>query len=106
MINRNWEIIEINSNREWWNDENWKIQFKFNYRFSLYICFIVEPQFSRNRNKSEGIYEIKATSKFPMNWNDNLNVIGSISLTKKKFDVKFDKFIEDIEIFKKNKNDK
>ena len=67
----------------------------------------VIPPLCRTRQqegkKKQGIYEIKASTKFPDNWNDNETEIASISMTKRKFEEKLNSFIEDLTKFKKEK---
>ncbi|PAC28761.1 hypothetical protein [Flectobacillus sp. BAB-3569] len=89
LLRKNWEIVEIRYSEEWWDDENWKIQYRFNSAIFLYLCFITDPMFEGNRKKGQGIiYEIKATTKFPQNWNDDSNTIALIQMSKGKFDLK------------------
>ena len=103
LINENWEIITINSNSEWWDDEHWKIEFKYDSKLSFYICFIVDPMFEGQRKKGQGIYEVKASTEFPKNWNDDENKIGSISMTKRRFGEKLKAFIVELKKYKKEK---
>ena len=101
IAKHHWEITGINFNSDWWDDENWKIQFKYDPKICFYICFIVDPQFEGNRKKGQGIYEIKASSDFPKNWNDERTTIASILMTKRKFNVKLKEFIKKLEEFKR-----
>ena len=98
---KNWEIVRIDESREWWDDEHWKVQFKYDQSIFFYVCFIVDPQFEGQRKKGQGIYEIKASTEFPDNWNDDSSKIASISMTKRKFEIKLKEFIEDLEKHKK-----
>ena len=106
LLKDNWEIVEIGSNEAWWDDEHWKIQFKHTPDISFYLCFIVDPMFEGSRKKGQGIYVIMASIDFPQNWNDDKNAIGSISMTKRKFDRKLQEFMRSIEKFKKNYPDR
>ena len=103
IAKQDWEIVEISSNSDWWDDENWKIQFKYNPGISFYLCFIVDPQFEGDRKKGQGIYQVKASSDFPKNWNDDETMIASISMAKRKFKIKLEEFINDLEEFKMRK---
>lgn len=103
LYNLNWEIVEIKSNLHWWDDENWWIQYSFDQKISFYLCFIVDPMFEGHRKKGQGIYEIKATTEFPKNWNDNSFKITSLDMTKRKFDIKLNEFLRDLEKFKEEK---
>ncbi|TPN81372.1 hypothetical protein [Aquimarina algicola] len=99
----NWQISSIDSNYEWWDDEHWKLELKHNPEISFYLCFIVDPMFEGTRKKGQGIYEIKASTKFPANWNDNSNKISSISMTKRNFEIKLEEFIQNLKEYKKVK---
>ncbi len=103
LVKKDWEIIEIYSSREWWDDEHWRIKFKYDYNKSFFLCFIVDPAFEGQRKKGQGIYEIKASTKFPLNWDDSSNEITTIIMTKRKFDDKLKKFIGELEEYKKSK---
>ena len=59
--------------------------------------------FEGQRKKGQGIYELKASTKFPKNWNDDETEIASISMTKRKFEDKLKLFIEGLNKFKKEK---
>ncbi len=65
------------------------------------ICFIVDPQFEGARIKRQGIYKVSATTVIPKNWNDNSNEISSICMTKRKFDLKLNELLKDLNKFKK-----
>lgn len=103
LLGQNWEIIEVGSSEEWWDDEHWKIQLKFDSNVSFFLCFIVDPQFDRPRKKGQGIYTILASTEFPVNWNDNNHGIGSISMAKGKFDTKLTEFMANLDHFKRRK---
>lgn len=103
LLKGNWEIKAIDSNSEWWDDEHWKIEYKYDASLSFFLCFIVDPMFEGQRKKGQGIYEVKASTIFPNNWNDNENEIASISMTKRKFEGKLNLFIEDLMKFQKEK---
>jgi len=79
LIKKNWEIVTIDSSRIWWDAEHWKIQFKYDADVSCYVCFIVDPQFEGPIKDGQGIYEVKASSEFPKNWNDDQHRLASIS---------------------------
>jgi hypothetical protein len=95
-----WEIIEINSTENWWDDDYWIIQQKYNPDIFFYICFIVDPMFEGVGKKGKIIYEVKLSSKFPENWNDNTNTIASIEMSKGKFDLKLIEFINQLNLLK------
>ena len=66
LNSKNWNVVLIGSNDYWWNDEHWKVEYKYDSDLSFYICFIVDPQFEGVRKKGQGIYQILATKKFQM----------------------------------------
>jgi hypothetical protein len=103
LLNRDWEIVEVGSNEDWWDDEHWKVQLRFDPNLCFVLCFIVDPQYDQPRIKGQGIYEILASTKFPDSWNDRENSIGSISMTKRKFDTKLKEFMGNLDDFKKGK---
>ena len=101
LLQHDWEIVEIGSDKEWWDDEHWKIQLRYNPSRSIYLCFIVDPQFSPPRKKGQGIYEIMASTTFPTHWNDSEHEITSLNMTKGNFEVKLQEFIQQLEEFKR-----
>jgi len=103
LLKENWEIKTIDSNYEWWDDEHWKIEYKYDSKLTFVLCFIVDPMFEGQRKKGQGIYEVKASTEFPKNWNDDEHTVASISMTKRKFEVKLNEFIAKIIEFKKEK---
>ena len=103
LIKNKWEIKTIGSNEDWWDDEHWRVDYKYESKIHFYLCFIVDPMFEGERKSEEGVYEIKASTEFPSNWNDDSNQIASISITKRKFKIKMEKFIKDLEEYKKKK---
>lgn len=97
----NWFVSESEINQAWWNDESWKVTYKYEPKMCFIICFIVDPQFEETRKKGQGIYKVLATTVIPENWNDNSNEISSICMTKRKFDLKLNEFLKDLNKFKK-----
>ena len=106
LLHNNWNISEIGFSGEWWDDEHWKVHFKYNSMTCFYLCFIVDPMFEGSRKRGQGIYEIRATTKFPENWNDVTNTIAAIQMPKRKFEIKLQEFINDIENYKIENNKK
>jgi hypothetical protein len=102
LLREGWEIKTIDSTSVWWDDEHWEITYKHNPVLSFYLYFIVDPMFEGEREKGQGIYEVKASTSFPNDWNDNRSKITSISMTKRKFDDKLKLFLEDVKRFKKD----
>ena len=103
LLKNKWEIRNIGSNEDWWDDEHWRVNCKYESKIHFYLCFVVDPMFEGVRKSGQGIYEIKASTEFPGNWNDDSNRITSIAMTKRKFDIKLEEFIKDLEKYKKEK---
>lgn len=82
LLRNDWEIDIIDFGTDCWNDESWKIRFKFDSKIVFYLCYIVDPMFEGNRKKGQGIYEIKSCTNYPSNWNDNESTIASILMSK------------------------
>ena len=104
LNNRKWIISKIGSNEDWWDDEHWLVEFEHDSTLQFYLCFIVDPMFEGNRKTGQGIYEIKASKEFPSNWNDGSSEITSLSMTKRKFDIKLKEFLESLEVYKRANN--
>lgn len=103
LLKEGWEIKSIGGDEDWWDDEHWFINHQRNSDISFYLVFIVDPQFEGERKPGRGIYEVKASTSFPQNWNDSTNEIASLSMSKRKFQVKLDEFINDLQQFKEEK---
>lgn len=103
LLKEKWEIKTIGSDFEWWDNEHWKLEYQYDSSLSFFLCFIIDPQLDNQKRKEQGIYEIKASAKFPKNWNDNEHLIASISLSKRKFEEKLQQFIRDISLYKMEK---
>ena len=56
LIKRDWEIIEIDENTDWWDDEHWIVQFKYDSNKRFFLCFLVDPLFDGVRKKGQGIF--------------------------------------------------
>ncbi|WP_282628405.1 hypothetical protein [Empedobacter sedimenti] len=95
LLNNNWEIIEIDSNTKWWDDEHWKICQKNNPNLHFYLCFIVDPHFEGQRKKGQGICEIRAVSIFPKTHLEDTNTFAKLDMTKDNFDEKLEIFIKE-----------
>jgi hypothetical protein len=93
---QNWEIVQISTSEEWWDDEHWKICSKHNPSDCFYLCFIVDPLYENDGKQKPIISEIKALTVFPENRNDNLHSIASIQLKKGNFNQKLTVFMDAI----------
>ena len=94
LIENNWEIVEIDTSNEWWDDEHWKVNsIKKAIDIQIVIIFKVNPHFEGNRKKGQGIWEIDALTEFPLDWTDKVNMIVSLDMTKGKFDLKLEEFV-------------
>ncbi len=91
-----WEIVTVDGNLDWWDDEHWVLKStKWNYGGNIYIIFILDPM------EDNSIYEVKATTKLPVSWNDDGNLIASISMSKRKFNLKLNEFVQKLNQFRK-----
>ena len=102
LIKQDWEIVEVGGNFDWWDDEHWKVVLRYDQEVSFYVCFIVDPQFEGVRKKGQGIHEVSAFIQFPEYWIDKEKLIASISMTKRKFDIKLKEFMSDLEKWKRS----
>lgn len=92
-LNKNsWQIILIDSLNEWWEDEHWQIQWRHHQGFKVYIQFLIDPM------DASRIWEVIAKSEI----GNNQTTIASLSMGKRKFDIKLKEFISEIEKFRKN----
>lgn len=103
LIKQDWEVVETGGKTDWWDDEHWKVVLRYDQAVSFYVCFIVDPLFSGNSVKEREVGEVLASTHFPLSWNDSEVAIASISMTKRKFNVKLKEFIRDLEAFKRSR---
>lgn len=79
----------------------WNTNTTLNCHFS---CALLSTQCLKSQEKKgQGVYEVKASTKFPKNWNDDEHTIASISMTKRKFEITLEECMNDIIRFKKEK---
>ena len=95
-----WQIIEFNENTLWWDDEHWIIADCKNQNIKLFICFIVDPMFEGHRKQGEGIYQVLASRNLPKNWNDLESAISSVQISSRKFELKLEKFITELDKYR------
>ncbi len=100
LLELDYEIIEINSSNNWWNDEYWLVRYNYDSKTKFYVYFIVDPHFEGNRKKGQGVYQIIASTELLKNWNDSDNLISSIEMSKRYFDSKLIEFGNDLENFR------
>ena len=93
-------IIEIGSSDNWWEEERWKIQSRYDQKVLYYIYFIIDPQSESLRDNSPHIYEVRASLMPLTNWNDDSNMIASITMSKGHFEIKLNKFTKDIQSYR------
>ncbi len=104
LIKHKWEIVTIGENEEWWDDEHWKVAFKYDASIYFYLCFVVDPMIGGcgvNRKKGQGTYGIKASKEFPEDWPEYVNDIASFYLSSRKFNVRLKEFMVRIEKYKR-----
>lgn len=94
LSKKHWEVIEIDNLGEWWEDEHWKIQWKHSQGLILYIQFLVDPMNIPN------VWQIQAKLDIEK---DN-SEIASFSISKRKFNIKLEEFLIEIEDYRKNEN--
>lgn len=101
LSKHNWEIIEIGSNLKWWDDEHWKIKYRYDNSSPYYfICFLVDPQFEPDGKNSQSVWEVQVTRSFPDSFSGSKNPIASICMNKGNFGTKLEKFIIDLERYR------
>lgn len=96
---KSWDIILIDSLNEWWEDEHWQIQWKHLQGIKIYIQFLIDPM------DASRIWEVKAKNEI----GNDMAIIASLYMSKRKFNIKLKEFISEIEEFRKsheNKNTK
>ncbi len=97
----NWEIILIDTTDDWWVDEFWRIKSSERDKdLELFILFEVDPQFEGPRKKGQGIWLIDALINFPKDRLDKESSVASISMSKRKFNIKLDEFLVDLNNFR------
>ncbi|HLP10925.1 MAG TPA: hypothetical protein VK177_03275 [Flavobacteriales bacterium] len=99
LYRKGWELIELGSGNEWWDDEHWKIQHKHYPGIFVYVCFIVDALNEPNSKAGKIIGEVQATTEFPATWNDDSTKITSICMRKEHFGAKLTKFIQELDAY-------
>ena len=100
LLSVGFEITEIVNGDNWWEEESWNIQSIYDPKISFYVYFIIDPQSENIRDNSPYIYEVRA-SLIPLNnWNDDSNMIASITMSKRHFEIKLNNFTEDIQSYR------
>lgn len=89
-----WEVISTGSINEWWEDEHWELQWRYHGGCIIWIQFLIDPQ------DASRVWEITAQKKLG---EDEL-ILASLSMSKRKFNVKLKEFIGEIEKFRKNED--
>lgn len=87
-----WELINIDSLGEWWEDEHWKIQWRHKDGLSIYLQFLIDPM------DASIVSEIKALNDLHNGYSE----IASLCMSKRKFNSKLEDFIEEIEDYRVN----
>lgn len=62
-----WKISKIDEKpSKWWADEQWIIKSEWSPQgFTVYLTFLVDPQWDGTRKKSEGVWAIGASLDLP-----------------------------------------
>jgi hypothetical protein len=97
-----WELSEvIDSDLDWWADEQWQIKsVRENWGQEIYITFVVDPHWSGNRKKGQGIWEVVASSSQLITWNDKSSEVAALFMSRGKFDPKLEAFIQKINTYR------
>lgn len=85
-----WNIILVDTLNEWWEDEHWEIQWLHSQGLKMYIQFLVDPM------DGSSIWQVTA-KKALMNKD---TIIASLSISKRKFNIKLNAFISEIENYR------
>ena len=102
LLKYNWEVSFIHESDQWWIDEYWEIKsIKNNIDLELFIIFEVDPMYEDTRYKGQGIWNIEAMSKFPLDRLDKEFSVSSISMIKGKFSIKLINFIRGLNDYRK-----
>lgn len=102
FLKNDWEIVLIDSNDEWWLEEFWEIKSnKRGFPASLFISFEKDPMSIDIGKNSSSIWCIRASKNLPKDRLDDKGSISELNLTTRKFKVRLEKFIKDINDFRK-----
>jgi hypothetical protein len=93
-------IVSIEDNDNWWMNEYWIIQPKYNFNIHYFICFMVNPLSDGETNQGQEICEIFATTKLPEIRIDFKNNIAILNMIKGNFEDKLKNFIDHIANYK------
>lgn len=97
LVKSDWEITLIDTLDEWWIEEFWEIKsVKRGYPLKLVIIFEVDPMSINNGDNSYLIWNIEAFKELPKDKFNKEQSIASLSMTKRKFNVKLDEFMKGI----------
>ena len=67
LIKNDWEITEIGSNTDWWDEEHWKVALSYNSDVSFCLNFILDPESETYSSKGKLVYEVLASTQLPKN---------------------------------------
>ncbi|HTG92207.1 MAG TPA: hypothetical protein VL866_06455 [Pyrinomonadaceae bacterium] len=74
-----WRVAKLEENLEWWADEMWVLESEWSPVGSrVYVTFLVDPQFDRQRKKGEAVWAVMASPIKPMS---RLQVEGEFTLS-------------------------
>ncbi|WP_223789430.1 hypothetical protein [Marinicella meishanensis] len=97
-----WELVTVHEDsEEWFIDEQWVIQsIQENWGLQVLITFLIDPQFERPRKKGQGVWLIMASLDSPHYFSKAKNQICELTMSKRKFQVKLEEFIQAINHFR------
>jgi hypothetical protein len=101
-----WELSEVtDKDLDWWVDEHWRIKsVRENWGLEIYITFLVDPHWSGNRKKGQGIWKVMASSSLPSSWSHESSEIASLSMSKGRFDPKLEHFVKEVNNYRNKLN--
>ncbi|WP_420575067.1 hypothetical protein [Kordia sp.] len=91
LYKKHWEIILIDNRSVWWEEEHWKIQWKHTNGMILFIQFFIDPMCDKMMNHIEARLTL----------DDYESEIASLYMSRGKFNIKLNAFIEKIENYRR-----
>lgn len=97
LVKSEWEITLVDTVDQWWLEEFWEIKsLKRGFPLKLVIIFEVDPMSINSGNNSYLIWNIEALKELPKDRFNKEQSVASLSMTKRKFNLKLEEFINGI----------